>query len=400
MFTPSSEILDKYADVLIAFALNDCKGIEKGNVVLLQVPEVAKPMLLALRRSVLKAGGHPIVQFMPDNTSREFFELASDEQLTFFPDKYLKGLVDQVDHRVYIDAETDMQELKGINPKKLMAVSKSRKQYKEWLDEKENKGKLTWTLALYPTEQMANEAGLSLEEYWGEVIKACYLDEKNPISKWKELTSEIERVKNELNKLEIDKVHVKGENVDLEVGIGPKRKWLGASGRNIPSFELFISPDFRRTNGHIKFNQPLYRYGNIIKDVYLEFKDGVVIKSFASEGEEVLKEMIATDEGSSRVGEFSLTDSRVSRITKFMANTLFDENVGGSQGNTHIALGNAYQDSYTGDPSEVSKKEWQEMGYNESVVHTDIVSTEKRTVTATLKDGSTIIIYDEGKFLV
>ncbi|MFT4283087.1 MAG: aminopeptidase [Candidatus Woesearchaeota archaeon] len=400
MFTPSKEILDKYAKVLIDFALNDCKGIKKGHVVLLQVHEIAKPMLLALRRAVLKSGGHPIIQFIPDNTSREFFELASDDQLTFFADKYYKGLVDQVDHRVYIHSETDMQELKGIDPKKLMSVSKSRKPYKEWLDEKENKGKLTWTLALYPTEQMAAEAGLSLEQYWAEVIKACYLDEEDPISKWKDITNEIERVKTELNKLEIDKVHVKGEDVDLEIGIGPKRKWLGASGRNIPSFELFISPDYRKTNGKIKFNQPLYRYGNIIKDVELEFKDGVVVKSFASQGEDVLKEMIATDEGSQRVGEFSLTDSRVSRITKFMANTLFDENVGGSQGNTHIALGNAYQDSYTGDPSTVSKKEWQEMGYNESVVHTDIVSTSKRTVTARLKDGSEKVIYDDGKFLV
>lgn len=100
------------------------------------------------------------------------------------------------------------------------------------------------------------------------------------------------------------------------------------------------------------------------------------------------------------VGEFSLTDRRLSRITKFMGETLFDENVGGEQGNTHIALGSAYKDSYTKDPSKVSKEQWEELGFNESSVHTDIVSTNKRKVTATLKDGSKKVIYENGEFKV
>ena len=97
-----------------------------------------------------------------------------------------------------------------------------------------------------------------------------------------------------------------------------------------------------------------------------------------------LKEMIA-QENADKVGEFSLTDKRHSRITKFMATTLFDENIGGEFGNTHIALGNAYKDTFTGDISKVSDEEWNEMGYNSCPkVHTDIVSTTNRTVTAIL----------------
>ncbi|MEK6895056.1 MAG: aminopeptidase [Nanoarchaeota archaeon] len=399
MYQPSQEILDKYADVLVNFALDDGKGIKKGATVLVNVPECAKPILISLRRTILKAGGNPIIQYLPDDIAKEFYELASDKQIKFFPKKYLKGLVNQIDNSIAIIADTDLKELEGIEPRKIMEREKSRKPYMEWRNEKENKGKFTWTLALYGTEAMAKEANLSLEEYWHQIIKACFLDEKDPVKKWKETFHELERLKNKLNSMPIKTLHVTGKNIDLKIGLDKNRKWMAGSGRNIPSFEVFISPDWRRTEGKIKFNQPLYRYGNIVKDIELEFKDGKVIYSKASQNEKVLKDMIAT-ENADKVGEYSLTDARMSKITKFMAETLFDENIGGEFGNSHIALGNAYQDSYPGDPSKVKKEQWIEMGYNNSSVHTDIINTENKTVTATLEDGSQMIIYKEGKFTI
>jgi aminopeptidase len=81
-----------------------------------------------------------------------------------------------------------------------------------------------------------------------------------------------------------------------------------------------------------------------------------------------------------------------------MGETLFDENTGGKYGNTHIALGSAYKDSYPTDPSKVSKAKWQAMGYNDSSVHTDIISTTNRIVTATLASGKEVVIYKDGKF--
>jgi len=399
VYHPPQEILDRYAEVLVKFALNSGEGVKKGEVVLVQVPERAKPMLKALRKVILEVGAHPIIQFLPDEFDREYYELAQDHHLEFFPDKYLRGLVDQIDHSIYIIAETNPKELEGIDPKKIMIKSKSQKPYKDWRDEKETQGKFTWTLALYGTEQQAKEAGLSIDEYWGQIINACFLDHENPIDKWKDIFTETERVKEKLNSLKIKMLHIKGENIDLKVGLDENRKWMGGSGRNIPSFELFISPDCRKTEGKIKFNQPLYRYGNLIKDIELEFIGGRVINSKASQNEHVLKEMIAT-ENADKIGEFSLTDSRMSRITKFMAETLFDENMGGEHGNTHIALGAAYKDSYPGNPAKITKEEWEKMGYNDSSVHTDIISTENRTVTATLEDGSQVVIYKEGKFAI
>lgn len=398
-YQPSEALLDKYADVLINFALNSGKGVNAGEVVQLRVPEVAKPLLVALRRAVLKAGAHPLINFVPDHMAREFYELANEEQLAFFAESYAKGTVEQIDHTVAIRAEADMQELAGIPSKKIMAAQKAMKPYMEWRRAKESAGNYTWTLALYGTQAMADEVGMSLEEYWEQIVEACLLKEDQPASKWQEIYTKLYRIRDALDAMPIERLHVEAEDTDLWVKLGDDRKWLGGSGRNIPSFELFISPDWRGTEGHIQFTEPLYRYGSLIKDAYLEFKDGLVVKATASEGEALLRDMVAV-ENANKIGEFSLTDRRFSRITKFMGVTLYDENVGGEYGNTHVAVGSAYRDSYTGDQGAVSEAEWAERGFNSSVVHTDIVATSNRVVTAHLTDGSRVVIYRDGEFQV
>ena len=281
----------------------------------------------------------------------------------------------------------------------MMRSADARKEAREWLDEKEYKGKFTWTLALYGTEAMAKEAGLSLKQYWNIIMKGCYLDKKNPVREWRRLFSFQEKVKKKLNALPIDHVQMKGKNCDLTIKIGTNRKWLGGSGRNIPSFELFISPDWRGTSGYIKFNQPLYCYGNIVKNVELWFNNGLVAKARASQGEEIIRSLIKR-KNADKIGEYSLTDARLSRINHFMANTLFDENMGGAYGNTHLALGMSYKDSYVGDPGKPSKQKWASMGFNSSAEHMDNISTEDRTVTAFLTNGQKQVIYRKGRFTV
>src|SRR3989344_4339818 len=248
---------------------------------------------------------------------------------------------------------------------------------------------------------MAREAGLSEKEYWDQIIKACFLDEKDPIKKWKAVYRDIEKYRSRLNALspEIDRLHAVGPDMDMWYTLGEKRDWHAGSGRNIPSFEIFTSPDWRGTNGWIKFNQPLYRYSNKITGIELEFKNGRVVKSRAKTNEKLLKEMIAT-EGADKIGEYSLTDKRHSRITKFMAETLFDENIGGPYGNTHLALGMSYRDTYAGDVSKLTDAQARKLGFNDSSVHTDIISTTRRTVTAYLKDGKTKVIYKDGEFVL
>lgn len=397
-YQPPPELLEKYAKVLVNFALNSGKGIKPGEVVRLTVNESAKPFYIALRNQILVSGGIPLTFYQPDDVNREYYELASSKQLQFFTRKYSKGLIEEIDHSITIISETNKHELEGIDPQKILTKAKSYKPAKDWLNAKENAGKFTWTLALYGTPAMATEAGLSLSDYWQQIIKGCLLDAADPIAQWKQVFVQNSRILTQLNRLQIDRLHLVGEKIDLWIKIGSHRHWLGGSGRNIPSYEVFISPDWRGTAGHIEFNQPLYRYGSLIEGIKLDFKAGRIIHSSATQNEAILKQMIKT-ENADKIGEFSLTDKRLSRIDKFMAETLFDENISGPWGNTHIALGSAYQDSFTGDPARVTKSGWTKYGFNNSSVHTDMISTTPRTVTAHLSDHTEKIIYRDGEFL-
>lgn len=396
-YQPDPKLLENYAKVLVNFALNSGRGIRSGEVVRLTINEAAKPFYIALRNQILRSGGIPLTFYQPDDVARQYYELASFRQLAYFPAKFNRGLIDEIDHSIGIISETDKHELEGIDPAKILARQKSYKPAKDWLDVKENAGKFTWTLALYGTPAMAAEAGLSLKDYWQQIIKGCLLDTSDPIAGWKQVFNQNAKILKQLNALSIDRLHIEGEGIDLWVKLGPHRRWLGGSGRNIPSYEVFISPDWRGTNGHIEFNQPLYRYGSLISGIRLDFADGVVVSSSAAQNEAVLKAMINT-ENADKIGEFSLTDRRLSRIDKFMAETLFDENISGPWGNTHIALGSAYQDSYDGNPARVSKSAWVKYGFNNSPVHTDMISTTRRTVTAFLP-GSQRVIYRDGEFV-
>lgn len=399
MYAPSETILQKYADVLVNFGLRQGQWIKPGDVVFVQIPECAKPMYMPLQKAILQAGGHPIFEYLPDGVAKHFYEHASDDQITFYPEHLLHGKVKQMTHIISIIADDDLHELRDVDPKKLSARMKSRKPYIQKRHKKENEWKLSRTLALYGTPAMAAEANLSIEAYREEIIKACYLDQPNPIETNKKTVHEIQTICQKLDALKIQSVYVTWPDVNLHVKIWSDRKRVGGRGVNIPSFEIFTSPDWRGTNWRIKFNQPLYRHGQLITWISLTFKDGLITHFDATQNKELLTEIIRTP-NANKVWEFSLTDGRFSHITKFMAETLYDENRGGPEGNTHIAIGNAYVECRTWDVTKMTKKDMKEFWFNESVEHVDIVSTAPRKVVATLPDGSTKVIYEHGKFTV
>ena len=395
----SQEILVKYADVLVNFALNAGEGVKTGEVVRIVVPDVAKSLALELQNAVLKAGAHPILRFLPTGFNHDYYTLANKKQLSFFPKKFSKSQVDLIDHTINIIADPDPSELANVDPKKIIFARDSRKLLREWFDVKEQKGKYSWTIGMWGVEAKAKEVGLSLEEYWNQIIKACFLDKKDPIKEWKNIAKFQKKTIKALDNMKIEYVTVKGDDVDLRVRIGKERTWKGGGGCNIPSFEIFTSPDWRGTEGWINFNQPLYRYGQVISGISMKFERGHVVEAKAKKGNKFLQEMLKSN-NADKLGEFSLTDKRTSRITHPMAETLFDENIGGPFGNTHVAIGNAYRDCYLEASSKLSDIEWQKLGYNKSAEHTDIVSTTDRTVTAFMADGSSKVIYKDGMFTV
>jgi aminopeptidase len=401
-FQVSEQHLERYADLLVNWALGGGEGIARGDVVRVVAHESAKPLFAAVSRAVWRAGGTVLSDYHPDddattNLSRDFFRLAGDEQIAFFPAAYLKGQIDQSDHLLYIESQADPHALRDIDPAKLMARQASRMPLVQWQDDKENAGRFSWTIALYGTEGMAAEARLTIEEYWEQIIAACFLDEEDPKAQWRSVATRIESNIAALDAMEIERLRMRGADVDLTLTVGERRRWLGGGGRNIPSFEIFTSPDWRGTEGWIRFSEPLYIHGNLITGIELGFEHGVVTRASAETNEALLTEMLGA-ENANRVGEFSLTDARLSRITKFMATTLFDENVGGPWGNSHIAVGKAIGQAFAGDPASLSSADWDRLGFNDSVVHTDIVTTTDREVTATLRDGSERVIYAGGRF--
>ncbi len=398
-YKPNPELLEKYAEVMINFALGSGKGIKEKQIIYFTFDTTAMPLAKEIYKKILQKDAYPMYKMVDEDFTEIKFDLAKDHQLEFFPDDYYKTLVDTMDHRIALIGERNPLLLQDVDPKKITMANKYRKKLRKWLNKKEDEGKYTWTLCLYGTQGMADQAGLSLEEYWQQIEKACYLDKNNPTKEWQRVFKQIEDIREKLNAMDIEKLHLVADNTDLWIKLGDKRVWNGGSGRNIPSFEIFTSPDWRGTNGKISFDLPLYRYGNIVKDIYLEFKDGKVTKVQAGDNENLIKEVVS-QENADKIGEFSLTDRKFSRIDKFMAKTLYDENFGGEYGNTHIALGSSYHDTYDGDPQEMAEKDWEELGFNESPEHVDIMATTKREVTAVLKGGKEKIIYKDGEFTI
>lgn len=399
MFIPSQKILENYAKVMIDFALGKGEGVKAKQIVYLQYDSEALPLAFAVYKRILENGAYPMVRGIEEKFQKIMFDTATKDQLKFFPKKYTRTLVDTIDHRIYLIAPTNPFLLKDIDPKKIITANSGKQMLRQWLFEKEDQGGLTWTLCLYGTEGMAKESGLSIKEFWQEIISACYLDKENPIETWNSTFKQINLLKKKLNNLQVDRFHITSEKTDLYIKLGEKRRWQGGGGANIPSFEIFTSPDWRGVNGKIFFNFPLYRYGNIIKNIQLEFKDGIVIKAVADQNEKLLKEMIS-QKNANKIGEFSLTDRRFSKISKFMANTLYDENFGGKFGNSHLAIGTSYHDCYDGNVKKMMKKDWENLGFNESVEHCDIINTNNKTVEAIFKNGFKKIIYFQGEFVI
>lgn len=406
-YTPPPAVLEKYARLLVHFGMQNRAGkkLKKGSVIQFEVPVIAYPMYHYLQNEILKAGYHPLGQVLPSNTkelnsTKDFFAHANKSQRTFFPEKLMRARIDAIDGRIAVIATSFPNALAEVNPKLVTEKMQSQKDYKTWFFDKVDAGKLAWTLGLYGTDAMAKEAGMTLKQYWQQIIKACYLDSTDPVIEWYRINKTVQATAKKLSAMKIESVHMVGPDADITIGIGANRAWLAGGGNNIPSYEVFTSPDYRRVDGWIRFNQPLYnKFGTLITGVELTFKDGVCIKAKADKNEDSLKQILKIP-GGNRLGEFSLTDARLSRITKFMAETLFDENIGGKYGNTHVAIGSAYRDCFQGKGAPKTAAQWDKLGYNDSVVHEDIISTTNRTVTATLGNGKQLIIYKDGHFLI
>jgi aminopeptidase len=391
--------MDKYSDVLLWALKTARKGrFKKNEVVLIRFDLAAIRMCEILQGKLLDMGMNPVLRLgLTHKMEHNFYAKANNKQLVFLgPGE--KELCKGLNGGIYLHAPESLTHLSDIDPKRIGKAVVARKPIREILQKREDQGAFGWTLCNLPTEELAKQAKISLRQYTNQIIRACYLDKSDPVQAWNTICRDAMAIKKWMNSMEVEYYHIESKNTDLMIMPGKRRKWIGISGHNIPSFEIFLSPDWRGTEGSYYADQPSFRSGNYVEGVRLSFKKGSAIKIEAKKGKQFVVKQLAMDNGACRVGEFSLTDKRFSRINRFMASTLYDENYGGPHGNCHLALGDSYSDTYDGNPAGLTKEMKRKLGFNDSALHWDLVNTEKKTVTAHLNSGKRVLIYENGMF--
>ena len=391
--------LDKYADVLLwGMRKARTKKYKKNDIIMIRFDLASLKLAEILQAKVLRMGMNPVLRLnTTPNMELNFYGMANPKQLIFQPPGS-KELCNNLNGSIFLHAPESLTHLSVIDPRKIGKAAIARKFLRDILTKREEIGVFGWTLCILPTQELSKQAKLPIKEYTKQITKACYLNKPHPTHEWETIFNNAQSLKKWLNSMRVNSYHIESETIDLKITPGKRRKWIGISGHNIPSFELFLSPDWRGTEGTYYANLPSFRSGNYVEGVWLEFNKGSAVKIIADKGEDFVVKQLSMDKGANKVGEFSLTDKRFSKIDRFMASTLFDENHGGKYGNCHLAVGSSYSDTYEGNPAELTKAKKKQLGFNDSALHWDLVNTEKKTVTAHLHSGKNVIIYENGEF--
>jgi len=264
-------------------------------------------------------------------------------------------------------------------------------------------GQMRWTIVPAPNAGWAQQVfgEPDVERLWDAVATAMRLDLEDPVAAWRERAAELAARGRALDSLELSSVHYVGPGTDLTVGLPPGTRWAGGSlddpdgvtyMPNIPTEEVFTSPDRRQAAGSIALTKPVIINGRVVSGLTAEIAGGRIVRVAAASGADVVEAQLSTDEGARSLGEVSLVDrhSPVARAGILFHNMLFDENAA-----CHVAWGQSFPFAVAGGLS-LSRDQLYELGLNRSAVHTDVViGGAGMTVTGTGPAGSVDIIRDD-----
>jgi aminopeptidase len=262
---------------------------------------------------------------------------------------------------------------------------------------------MRWTAVGAPNPGWAGQifGEPDLDRLWEAVATAMRLDADDPVAAWRERSATLGERARRLDELELTEVRYVGEGTDLTVGLLPGTRWTGgglvdAAGvaymPNIPTEEVFTSPDRHRGDGVIRLTKPLVLGGSLVTGLRATFAAGRITEVTATEGADVVRAQLDSDPGARSLGEVSLVDrdSRIARAGIVFHNTLFDENAG-----CHVAWGQSFPFAVEGGPA-MTEQQRNELGLNVSGVHTDVViGGDGITVTGTGPKGTVDIIRDD-----
>lgn len=287
-----------------------------------------------------------------------------------------------------------------IDSKLIAKMSYIKRTTKPIYKEKQLNSEIPWCIAAIPNQKWAEEifenSNNPLDDFWNTLGKMCMLDKENPIDEWDKLLQNQEDIMNKLNNLHIKKLYYKNKlGTDLTIELSDKALWQSASSGkwivNMPSYEVFTTPDYRKTEGVVYSSKCLIYNGKTISDFNLTFEKGKAVSFDAKEGKDILEEIIKSDEMSSYLGEVALVnyDSPISNTNKVFKSTLFDENA-----SCHLALGSGFLECIK-DGEKLDKEELKNLGVNDSKNHVDfMIGTEDLEIIAETNQGKVTIMKD------
>lgn len=298
--------------------------------------------------------------------------------------------------------------MKDIDSNKLKIASSHSLQTRQLYREKQSNNQIDWCIASVATKEWGDlifgKSDDSKEKLWETIFDICLVNTENPEAAWTKKMEENKLMCQKLTELNIKELHYESSNgTNLTVELPKNAIWCGGSsiikGRepivNMPTEEVFTTPNKFSTNGIIYASLPLVHSGITINDIMLEFKDGKIVNFDASSGKEELQNIIELDEESSMLGELALVDknSKIAKSNILFYETLFDENA-----SCHIAVGRGFKECIK-DAENMSDEELENIGYNNSKNHVDLmVGTNDLNITATTYDNKEILIFQDGSF--
>lgn len=363
-------IWQKYAEVLVDYSTE----VKKGDKVIIRGESQAQPLIKAVYEEVLKRGAFPTCKVSIPGISESFFKHANDEQLEYVC-PYIKHEYETADKFISIGAPYNTKNMAKVPAEKQAKVSSARQPLSKLLLGRAAKKELSWVICDFPTEALAQEGKMSLDDYSEFLFNACYLYEEDPVAEWKKIGEMQDKIVEYLNGT--SKIRYVGEKTDITFST-EGRKWVSCCGlNNFPDGEVFTSPVEDSAEGQIYFDFPQCYRGNEAKGVLVKLEKGKVVHAECESGEDFFIKMIDQDEGARFVGEIAIGTNKM--IQEVTGNILFDEKIGGS---IHVALGSSYPE--TG-------------GKNESGLHWDLIKN--------MKNGGQIyaddkLIYENGEFLI
>lgn len=336
----------RMAHVLVNYSI----GVKQGERLGIRAPSNAAPLVREIYREALRAGALPETFISLPGLGEIFYKEASDEQLSYIPETQ-RLLYGEYETMISLWAATNTKELNNIDHSRAAVVHKASQFLADTYMRRSMEGTFRWVAGLYPTEAFAQDAEMSLSEFEDFAYRACFLDDEDPIARWKELSVQQDRFVQWLKGKRT--VHLRGKDTDLTFSI-EGRPFINCDGRlNFPDGEFFTSPIENSANGFIRYSFPCSFNGVSVEDVRLRFENGVVVEASAARGQAYLDEMLSVDEGARRLGEFAFGNNP--KVDRCIQHTLFDEKM---YGTVHLALGKSIPQS---------------QGVNQSAIHWDMV---------------------------